>query len=281
MFIIIGLIVVMASVLIGFSMAGGHAAALWHLSEIVTIGGASFGALIIMSPPKVLKDLFKACLQLLKGSPYNRAMYVDLLKIVFEIASVARREGLLAIESHISNVKESAIFKKGARVVRNHHAIGFLTKAIEMLVEGKPGDAITARLKQEIEVVEREHHAAIAVLSKTADALPGFGIVAAALGIVVTMGHIDGPVEEIGHKVGAALVGTFLGILLSYGFCAPMTTRMESDSEEEKVFLKAISNAVVAIEQGTSPKETVSLVIGGLRSNCRPNAKELVEIFGK
>lgn len=281
MFTIIGAIVVVASVLIGFSMAGGHAAALWHPSEIVTIGGASLGALVIMSPPKVLVDLMKGCIALLKGSPYNRGMYVDLLKVIYEVANVARREGLLAIESHISNVKESSIFKKSTKVVRNHHAMHFLVRAMEMLVEGKSGDAITARLHQEIEVIEHEHHAASGALAKTADGLPGFGIVAAVLGIVVTMGHIDGPVEEIGHKVGAALVGTFLGILLSYGFFGPMAARMDATGAEEKVFLTSIANAVVAIEQGTTPKEVVNLVIGGIGTGVRPNAKELADIFGK
>jgi chemotaxis protein MotA len=281
MFIIIGAIVVVASVLTGFVMAGGHPASLLHLSEIVTIGGASLGALIIMSPPSVLKDLVRGCLQLLKGTPYNRQMYMDLLRIVYGLATLTRRDGLLAIEPHISGVKDSEIFKKGQKIVNHHHALGFLTRALEMVVEGKAAEAITERLDQEIEVVKREHHAAISALSKTADALPGFGIVAAVLGIVVTMGAIDGPVEEIGYKVGAALVGTFLGILLSYGFFAPMAVRMEMDSEEECVFLHVVSAAVVAISQGASPKEAVNHLIGQLGTSCRPTPKDLEEIFTK
>ncbi len=281
MFTVIGGIVVIASVLIGFSMAGGHMHSLFHLSEVVTIGGASLGALIIMSPPKVLVDLLKASIQLLKGSPYNKSIYVDLLKITYNVAGIARREGILALESHITNVKDSTLFKSSTKVVHNHHAMEFLIRALEMMVEGKSGDAITARLEQEIEVLEREHHAASGALAKTADALPGFGIVAAVLGIVVTMGHIDGPVEEIGHKVGAALVGTFLGILLSYGFFGPMAARMEATGEEEKLFLGSIACAVVAIVGGTTPKEVVYQIISGINTNCRPNENELKEIFGK
>jgi chemotaxis protein MotA len=278
MVLIIGSIVVMASVLIGFSMAGGHAHSLWHLSEVITIGGAALGALIIMSPVKVLMDLIKGLLQMLKGSPYSKATYNQLLQIVYDLAVVVRRDGIIALESHCSDPKSSTVFQNRPKVANNKHVMHFLTHAIGMIVDGMDTPALTEALQQEIAVVDREHHAAIAALSKTADALPGFGIVAAVLGIVVTMGHIDGPVEEIGHKVGAALVGTFLGILLSYGFFAPMAGRMEIAGEEEKIFLNTITSAAICIQQGVSPKELVNRLVRGMATNTRPSGEELKSI---
>jgi chemotaxis protein MotA len=278
MVFIIGSIVVFASVFIGFSMAGGHFAALIQPSEFVTIGGSAFGALIIMSPAKVLKDLLKATIGLLKGSVFNKAMYTDLLTVLYGLASIVRRDGLLALESHVNDPHSSAVFQESAKLAHNHHAMHFLTQAFGMIVDGMDAASLEKALHSEIDVIDREHHNAIAALSKTADGLPGFGIVAAVLGIVVTMGHIDGPVEEIGHHVGAALVGTFLGILASYGFLAPMAGRMELSGHEEKQFFHAITAGAVAVQQGTSPKEVVSRICRGIPSDCRPSADQLKEI---
>jgi chemotaxis protein MotA len=149
-----------------------------------------------------------------------------------------------------------------------------------MVVDGNAAQ-LHASLEEEIKVVEREHHAASGALSKTADALPGFGIVAAVLGIVVTMQAIDGPVEEIGHKVGAALVGTFLGILLSYGFFAPMAGRMESLGEQETVFLRAISAGVIALSEGAAPREVVGRTLRCAGTDCRPSLAEKKALFEK
>ena len=280
MVILVGAAIVLASVLAGFSMAGGHVAALVHLSEIITICGASLGALIIMSPPRVMRDLVRGTLQILKGSPYTRALYLDLLRVFYELGGVVRRDGLVGLESHFSDPQSSEIFQKCPRLTHNHHAMEFLTRALSMVVDGMDTEGLTAALQDEIAVIQREHHQAISSLNKTADALPGFGIVAAVLGIVVTMGHIDGPVEEIGHKVGAALVGTFLGILLSYGFFAPLAGRMELSSEEETVFLSTITGGSVAIQQGARPKEVVDRAVRIMGTDCRPTAEQLKSIFG-
>jgi chemotaxis protein MotA len=278
MVLIIGLIVVLGSVWTGFSMAGGHVATLLHMSELITIGGAALGALIIMSPPQVIKDILRATLQLLKGSPYGKSTYRDLLKSLYLLAAVVRRDGLLALEAHFNEPKSSSIFQKAPRLAANPHAMHFLTNGLAMIVDGMDAKALTEALDDEIKVIEREHHLAISALTKTADALPGFGIVAAVLGIVVTMGHIDGPVEEIGHKVGAALVGTFLGILLSYGFFAPLAGRMEVSGEEEKFFFQTVTVGAAAIQQGASPKEVVNRAMRQIGSNCRPTPGELKDI---
>ncbi|HEX7446396.1 MAG TPA: motility-associated protein, partial [Pirellulales bacterium] len=228
MIVIVGCVVVTGCVLAGFVWSGGHIGALIHPAEIVTIGGASMGALIMMSPKKVLGDLARGVMQAMKGAPFNKNAYRDLFGLLYDIMQVARRDGMLGLESHVSDPHQSTIFNKYPKLAANHHVVEFICGALSPVIEGTANaEQLEALLETELRVIEEEHHAPISVLSKTADALPGFGIVAAVLGIVITMGAIDGPVEEIGHKVGAALVGTFLGILASYGFFAPMVGRME------------------------------------------------------
>jgi chemotaxis protein MotA len=276
-----GCLVVLIGVLVGFTMSGGHVGALLHPSELVTIGGASLGALIIMSPKKVLMDLIRCIMQVVKGSPYNRATYLEVLDLLYAAAKITRRDGLLALESQLGEPKESPLFQKYPRLLRNHHAVHFLSNALALLPDGKTPEQVKAALEDEMRVVEREHHAAVGVLLKTADALPGFGIVAAVLGIVVTMQAIDGPASEIGHKVGAALVGTFLGILMSYGFFAPMAGRMEFLGEAELTFFRAISTGVVAIGSGENPREVVTRASRGVGSDCRPTRVELSRLFSQ
>jgi chemotaxis protein MotA len=279
MVVLVGFVVVLGAVLAGFSMAGGSVGALIHPSELVTIGGAALGAMIVMSPRKVLVDLGRGIVQMIKGSPYNKAAYFDLFKILYTLAREARQGGVLVLDSHISNPAASPVFQQCPRISQNHHAMQFLCDALSLIVDGKTDSAqLTAWLEEEIKVTEREHHAAVTVLSKTADALPGFGIVAAVLGIVVTMTAIGGPVEEIGHKVGAALVGTFLGILLSYGFFAPMASRMELLGEEEVTFFRAIVTAVVAIGEGVAPKEVIVRACRSVGTDCRPSPADLRQI---
>jgi chemotaxis protein MotA len=276
-----GCLVVLIGVLVGFTMSGGHVGALLHPSELVTIGGASLGALIIMSPKKVLTDLIRCVLQVVKGSPYNRATYVEVFDLLYAAAKITRRDGLLALESQLGEPKESPLFQKYPKLLKNHHALHFLGNALALLPEGKTPEQVKTALEDELRVIEREHHAAVGVLLKTADALPGFGIVAAVLGIVVTMQAIDGPASEIGHKVGAALVGTFLGILMSYGFFAPMAGRMEFLGEAESTFFRAITTAIVAIGSGENPREVVTRASRGVGSDCRPTRVELTRIFSQ
>ena len=170
----------------------------------------------------------KGLLASVKGSPFNKAAYEDAFKCMYDLLRLARRDGMLALEPHISKPEESSIFSKYPKVLHNHHLLHFICGGMGPLIDAtvKP-EQMAELLEAELKVMEEEHHAPMPALTKMADALPGFGIVAAVLGIVITMGHIDGPPAEIGHKVGAALVGTFLGILLSYGFAAPLATRME------------------------------------------------------
>ena len=275
---IVGLVIVFGAVLGGYTMAGGHIGALIHPSEIVTIGGSSLGALIVMSPAKVLIDLVKATLQVLTGSPYTKQTYMELFGAMNALTRMVRREGLLGLDSHVSDPHHSPILSKYPKLEKNHHAMQFLTAGLALVLDGKENAQIQQALDEELKVIEREHHGAISVLSKTADGLPGFGIVAAVLGIVITMGAIGGPASEIGHKVGAALVGTFLGILMSYGIFAPLAGKMEFLGEAESTFFKSMTAAIVAMNAGDNPRDVIFRARRVVGSDCRPTMEEMARI---
>ena len=276
MIVIIGMIVVLGAVLGGFMMAGGHLLVLVHVSEFVVIGGAAAGALILMSPKKVLIDIVKGLMQTMKGAPYDRVAYDELMKALYELFLLGKRDGMIALEEHVTTPQQSSIFTKYPSFVNNHHAVEFLCNALRPIVDGrvKP-EQLRALLDVELNATEQEHHAPIGVLTKVADALPGFGIVAAVLGIIITMGAISGPPEEIGHKVAAALVGTFLGILMSYGFVAPLSVNMEFISTAEMTFLRCIATAVSGFANGMAPIMAVEVARRGLSSDVRPGSDEL------
>jgi chemotaxis protein MotA len=276
MIVVIGTVIVLAAVLGGFTLAGGNIGSLLHASEFITIGGAAIGALIVMSPKKVLIDLGKNTLQAIKGSPFNKSAYEDLFKVMYEFFRLARRDGTLALEEHLTHPHESTILSKYPSVAKNHHVTEFLCGAMTPIIDGSvTPEQLPNLLGAELKALEEEHHGPLNVMQKTADALPGFGIVAAVLGIVVTMGAIDGPVEEIGHKVGAALVGTFLGILLSYGFFAPLSVKMEFLGHAEMAYYKAIATMVQGFAENLPPKVVIELARRGLSRDVRPGQEEL------
>lgn len=280
MIVIVGCIVVIGGVLGGFMMAGGHVGALIQPSELVTIGGASLGALIVMSPTKVIKDLIKGVLSAIKGSPFNKVMYGDLFRVMYDLLRTARREGLLGLEVHVSHPHDSTIFSKYPKIAANHHVTDFICSGLIPLVEGTARkEQLPDLFKQDLKIMEDEHHKPMMALMKTADALPGFGIVAAVLGIVVTMGHIDGPVEEVGHHVGAALVGTFLGILASYGFFAPLAGRMDLLGVDELTFFRTISTIIIGFANDLPPKVAIDQARRGVGTEFRPTREELEDIF--
>ena len=221
----------------------------------------------------------KCVIGLVKGSPYNKSAYVQLFGLLGDITRVVRRDGILALESFVTDPHHSPMLDGYPKIKGNHHALDFLTTGLAMILDGNSdADALSKELGKEIQVIEREHHAAVGVLAKTADALPGFGIVAAVLGIVVTMGAIDGPASEIGHKVGAALVGTFLGILMSYGFFAPMAARMELLGEAETTFFRTISSAIVSLNSGDNSRDLIMRARRTVGTDCRPTLLEMEEI---
>ena len=223
MFAIIGTLVVLGSVLGGFAMGGSSLLLLWHPLEIVVIIGAALGAFMISNPMKVIKASFSGALGLVKGARYGRAEYIQLLKLVYDILVMARKDGVLAIERHIEDPAKSDIFKKYPFIMADHHMMEFITDCLRLISGGNlDPHELESLLEYELETHHKESAEPSHAVQKVADALPGFGIVAAVLGIVSTMAAIDGAsTSEIGHKVGAALVGTFLGILVAYGFVGP------------------------------------------------------------
>jgi chemotaxis protein MotA len=276
MVIIIGCIVVIASVLGGFLMAHGKLAALIQVAEFVIICGAAFGALIIMSPVKVMKDLVGQIISALKGAPYGKKAYEELLKALYELFLLGRRNGMIALEEHVLNPDKSSIFGKYPTFIKNHHAVEFLCNGLKPIIDGKiKPDQLKVLLDIELEAADEEHHKPVNVLTRTSDAMPGFGIVAAVLGIVVTMASINGPIEEIGNHVAAALVGTFLGILISYGFLSPLAVNLEFNGQAEMAYFKCISASIIGFANGMAPVMAVEVARRGLSSEVKPSADEL------
>jgi chemotaxis protein MotA len=279
MIVLVGVAVVMGAVLAGFMMSGGQLGALMHPSELLTIGGAAMGAMIMMSPISVLKNLGIALIGTLKGSQYDKATYRELFKLMYDLLRIARRDGLLMLERHVSDPHHSEVINRYPRIAKNHHAMEFICNGLSPLVDGATPEQVSGLLEAELKIIEEEHHAPISVMTKTADGLPGFGIVAAVLGIVITMGAIDGPVQEVGHKVGAALVGTFLGILLSYGFFGPLASRMEFMGVVELGFFRAIASIVMGAAQSQSPKVVIEQARRGIGTEFRPSRTEMEALF--
>jgi chemotaxis protein MotA len=260
----------------GFIMAGGNTMALLHLSELIIIGGAALGALVLMSPKKVLIDLIKQTIGVIKGSPYSRKAYEDLFKALYELFMLGRRGGMVALEEHIMTPQSSSIFSKYPTFQKNHHAMDFLCNGLRPIIDGKiKPDHLKLLLEIELDAMEQEHGRPIEVLTKAADAMPGFGIVAAVLGIVITMASIAGPIEKIGEKVAAALVGTFLGIFISYGFMNPLAVNMEFVGMAEMAYVRCIAASVISFASGMSPIMAVEVARRGLSSEVKPSADGL------
>lgn len=276
MIVLIGCIIVIGSVLGGFMMAGGHVGSLMHLSEFIVIGGAALGAMVIMSPKKVLIDLVKQCIAALKGAPYGAVDYEELFKALYELFMLGRRNGMIALEEHVTAPQTSSIFSKYARFSHHTHALEFLCSGLRPIIDGKiKPDQLKMLLDIELETLSSEEEHPVHVLTKVADAMPGFGIVAAVLGIVITMGAIAGPIEEVGHKVAAALVGTFLGIFISYGFMNPLAVNIEFLNHAHMAYLRCIATAVTGFANGMAPIMAIEVARRGLTSDVKPAADAL------
>lgn len=274
--VIVGLIGVTASVLGGFVMAGGPMAVLWQPNELVVIGGAAVFTVVIQAPGTVLKGLFPAIVSGIKGSGVDKAMYNDLLGLMASIFDTMRKEGVLGIEGDLANPHESARFKKYPKVLHDHHLMETLTGALRLFVDGVVNAFDLERLLDtEIETHHEEALIYPGVVKNMADGFPALGIVAAVLGIIITMQHLDGPPSEIGHHVGAALVGTMLGILLSYGYVGPIGTKMEHVVREQTGVLKCVQSGLVSFAGGAPPAVALEFARKSIMGVFRPTAEEL------
>jgi chemotaxis protein MotA len=275
-FALIGILVVFGAVIGGYLMEGGHLLVLFQPAELVIIGGAAAGALLVGTPPKVLGAVARQLLALPRGVP-SRRDFSDLLVLLYELLNVARRDGLVALEGHIEKPSESAILSKYPTFLKNHEAVHFLTDTMRLIISAASVEAhdLESLMDVDLETRHEEEAKPSKTLAVIGDAMPGLGIVAAVLGVVITMGAIDGPVEEIGHKVGAALVGTFLGVLLAYGVMQPLSRNLESKVEAQGRYLAAIKEVLLAFHKGCLPAIAVEFARRSLFTDVRPGFVEL------
>jgi chemotaxis protein MotA len=275
MFAIIGILVVIGAVMGGYLMEHGNVKVLIQPAELVIIGGAALGTVLIGNPVYILKKIAGGIPGVFKGSKFTKTMYLDCMKMMYDLLNKARKEGLMALESDVEDPSKSPVMSKYPAFVKDHHLADFICDSLRMAVAGtEPFD-----LDQLLEGDMDSHHhwgaMPIASLSTMADSLPGLGIVAAVLGVVITMGALGGPPEEIGHKVAAALVGTFLGILLCYGFIGPMAANMTKIADEEYAFLMVMRVLMISFLKGTAPIMAVEVARRAIPGHVRPSFSEL------
>ena len=276
MFAIIGFVVVIGAVIGGYLMEHGNLKVLMQPAELLVIVGAALGTLLIANPLPVVMAILKGLMAPLKGSPYNKKSYLDVLKMLNEVFVFARKNGTGQLEAHIEDPGKSAIFSKYPIVAKDHHALHFVCDGLRMAVTGgmAPYD-LDSMMELDIEIHHHDSQVPVGALSSVADALPGLGIVAAVLGVVITMGSLGGPPEEIGHKVAAALVGTFLGILLCYGFVGPLAAHMTKLGDSESQFYHVLRVGVMAFVKGTAPIMCAEFARRAIPHECRPSFKEM------
>ena len=276
MFSIVGILVVFGCVIAGFLMEKGKLPVLIQPSELVTIGGAAIGTVLTANPMHVLKKMVAGVIGCLKGSPYSKKRYTETLKMLFDVLSKARKEGAVSIEADIEEPAKSPIFAKYPAFLKDHHVRDFVCDTLRMAITGGVNHFdVDQMMDLDMEV---HHHAAAMpnqALTSMADALPGLGIVAAVLGVVVTMGSLGGPPEEIGKKVAAALVGTFLGILLCYGVAGPLAANMAKTVDEEHSFYAVLRIVLLAFIKGTSPIMAVEMGRRAIPGHVRPSFTEV------
>jgi len=276
MFAIIGILIVFGSVVGGYLMEKGHIAVLLQPAELLIIAGAGLGTLLIANPPRILKGIVAGLLGTLKGSVLRKQRYLDLLKMMFDFMNKVRREGLLSVEADVEQPAESKIFQQNPHFLKDNHVRDFVCDTLRMMITGgvEPFD-MDQMMELDMEVQHHDASEPIAALTTVADALPGLGIVAAVLGVVVTMGALGGPPEEIGHKVASALVGTFLGILLCYGLVGPLSSSMSKGAEEERAYIHVLRVLLLAFIKGCAPMITLEIARRAIPFHVRPSFVEM------
>lgn len=275
---IIGLLIVTGCVIGGFLLSHGPIEVLLQPYEFLIIFGAAMGAFIASNPGVVLKNVLGNIPALFRGSKYNKQSYMDLLALMFELFAKARKEGLMALENDIEEPQESEIFKRHPKILKDHHALDFICDYLRLMVGGSMNSLELENLMDvELETHHDESHLPGHAVTSMADGLPAFGIVAAVLGVVITMSAINEPPDVLGKHIAAALVGTFLGILLSYGYVNPMGTFIGHVSREEAKYLECIKVCILATLNGYTPQVAVEFGRKALYSHVRPGFTELEE----
>src|SRR5437868_2752433 len=275
MFAIIGILVVFGAVIAGYLMEHGPLKVLMQPAELIIIGGAAIGTVLIANPVHILKQMAVGITGAFGGPKFSKPVYLASLKTVYDLLNKARREGLVSLETDVEDPSKSPILSKNPLFLKNHHIRDFFCDTMRMAVSGMEPFDLDQVLELDMEVHHHQASQPIAALSSMADSLPGLGIVAAVLGVVITMGALGGPPEEIGKKVAAALVGTFLGILLCYGLVVPLAANMSKAAEEEHAFLYVMRVLMVSFLKGTAPIMAVEVARRAVPGHVRPSFKEL------
>ena len=275
MFAIIGIVIVFGCIVAGYLMEHGNLKVLVQPAELIIIGGAAIGTLLIGSPLHTIKKIVGGVAGVFSGSKFGKQAYLDTLKMMYDLLNKARKDGLMALEADVEEPAKSAVFAKNPAFLKNHHICDFVCDSLRMAVTGIAAFDLDQMLDLDMEVHHHDASQPTAALSTMADSLPGLGIVAAVLGVVITMGALGGPPEEIGKKVAAALVGTFLGILLCYGLVGPIAANMAKIAEDEHAFLYVLRVLMVSFLKGSAPIMAVEVARRAVPGHVRPSFKEL------
>jgi chemotaxis protein MotA len=275
MFAIIGIIIVFGSVAAGYLMEHGNIRVLLQPAELVIIAGAAVGTLLVANPLHIIKKIAAGIGGVFGSSKFGKQTYIETLKMLYDLFNKARKDGLMALEADVEEPEKSPIFSKHPAFLKNHHVCNFVCDSLRMAITGVDAFDLDQMLDLDMEVQHQDATQPTTALSTMADSLPGLGIVAAVLGVVITMGALGGPPEEIGHKVAAALVGTFLGILLCYGLVGPIAANMTKAAEEEHAFLYVLRVLMISFLKGTAPIMAVEIARRAIPGHVRPSFKEL------
>lgn len=277
MLVIVGFVVVTVSVIGGFMWEGGQLLVLYQPAEFLIIGGAMIGSILVSMPIKVLKLMISQIKGTL-GTPPAKESFTSILVMLYEIFQIARKDGLVALEAHIENPEESSVLSKYPDFLADHHLLSFFADTMRLIQSGVvPAHDLEALIDTDLDVHHEDVGRPAIALQAVGDSLPGLGIVAAVLGVVITMGSIGGPVEVIGHKVGAALIGTFLGILLCYGFVQPLASNMMSVQAQRNQYYTMIKQALLGFHKGMAPSIAVELGRRSISLDLRAGFIELEE----
>nr|WP_207783143.1 flagellar motor stator protein MotA [Pectobacterium polaris] len=276
--VILGYIVIVASILGGYLMVGGALGALYQPSELLIIGGAAVGAFIVGNNGKAIKATLRALPLLVKSSKYNKALYMDLMALLFRVMAKSRQQGMLSLEFDIDNPRESEIFSSYPNILADNTVVEFITDYLRLMVSGNMNAfEIETLMDEEIETIEHESEVPASSLTMMGDGLPAFGIVAAVMGVVHSLAYVDRPAAELGMMIAHAMVGTFLGILLAYGFVSPLAALLRQKNAEKIKVLQCIKITLLSSLNGYAPQIAVEFGRKTLYSTERPSFTELEE----
>jgi chemotaxis protein MotA len=278
MFVIIGAVIVLASVMGGYLANGGHLEVLFQPFEVLIIVGAAIGGFVISNRKPVLSATAKAVPALIKAERYDKDAYLELLSLLYSVFKLAKTKGALALEQHVEKPEESSLFQRFPKFYADHHATVFICDYLRLLTLGTDNHhEMETLMDEEIATHHSEHEAVVTAVQNTSDALPALGIVAAVLGVIHTMGSITEPPAVLGHLIGGALVGTFMGILLSYGFVGPIAAAIKARGEAEARYFSCMKAGILAYMQGYAPSVAVEFARKALNTDVRPTFYEVEE----